>query len=1083
MPVHRRLNHFVLAVVFVLTAQSLSFAGTFASNDAQATAYTEQAPPVVVAPNATLSADTPTAQNYAGGKLTVSLGSAASDEQLGLTRVEVADTATGAISVVGDFVYRGTGSGSEVIGAVDGIKNGANGQQLVVNFSQGFTNGDFQTTSATQNGVEVSLVGWTVFLTRVYLTDGANLGSTIAGFRTPSDSTYPGANPANVRDRSVATNQTFSYTMSQAGDAGAGDTALRLSTVGNCNNGYCIVRGPYVISNSAVALQQGDSVSFKWKAFGGSDAYDVFGYLLNTADGSTVTLLDATGVQANTETPWATSPTVTIANPGTYRFVFIGGTYDASGGQAEGGSLAIDDVTVTAASQISVSTADIEKLTRLVTYSQTGDSPNTSRTVTFTTDRSGVTETFSQSIAVTAVDDLPTVSDVSILYLADGSSPSDSSGTITATDLDAQGSWVYGIQGGTVSGSSVSRSGSFGELTINTSTGAYNYVPLDAAVNSVVADQLYSDTFTVTAQKGSDTVGTSTFLVRVSRAPTVTGISPISGIPAGGTVVTITGSNLGALTSVEFGGAAGTNLTLISATEARITTPARPLGSANVVFKSLGTTFRTLTGGFTYANLVAPGAPRNIAISRTETTLVVSYLAPSSGDAVDSYSIQYTPTGGSSSTVQCQLALTCTISGLTADTEYSVVVRATNAAGTGSASAVTRRTLAVVPVLPSVNTPPAAPVVSGPVTPGSSAGVRTVTIAGVAQEVPVPVTIVPINNSTGLRLTTEVPTNSGDTTTVVAELEAKLSNGEPAQLDANGNFKVQRGLDAEVSGNGFKPGTPAQVWLFSTPTLLGTFTVDGNGGFVGTVPIPVSLASGTHTLQLTGVTTANDVLSLAVGISLTSPPAPNPLLPLGRPVINGDPVVGQTIKCVAPAFDRQVQSYSIYFRVGEQITQVLRGNPAPVPSLVVTSDMVGKEIQCVVTAQALDAVSTVANQTGVVTTSAVTPKLPTTPGAPTAPVTVSKVSIPFTAASARVSISARAVIARLNLTGVKEITVVGYVRKGSTAREQRVLPTARANAVVALLKSRGFTGIIKKASAVGTTGTARDRRAEIRLTR
>ena len=94
-----------------------------------------------------------------------------------------------------------------------------------------------------------------------------------------------------------------------------------------------------------------------------------------------------------------------------------------------------------------------------------------------------------------------------------------------------------------------------------------------------------------------------------------------------------------------------------------------------------------------------------------------------------------------------------------------------------------------------------------------------------------------------------------------------------------------------------------------------------------------------------------------------------------------------------------------------------------------------------------------------------------------------KVSVQFAAASARVPSAGLRTVARLDLTGVTSIKVVGLVRKGSSAREQALLPKARAAAIVGLLRARGFTGIIATAERVGTTGTAQDRRVDIELTR
>jgi hypothetical protein len=62
--------------------------------------------------------------------------------------------------------------------------------------------------------------------------------------------------------------------------------------------------------------------------------------------------------------------------------------------------------------------------------------------------------------------------------------------------------------------------------------------------------------------------------------PTVTALSPATGPAAGGTVVTVTGTNLASTTSVTFGGTAGTALTGVTATSLTITSPPGTKGNA-----------------------------------------------------------------------------------------------------------------------------------------------------------------------------------------------------------------------------------------------------------------------------------------------------------------------------------------------------------------------------------------------------------------------------------------------------------------------------------------------------------------------
>ena len=84
-------------------------------------------------------------------------------------------------------------------------------------------------------------------------------------------------------------------------------------------------------------------------------------------------------------------------------------------------------------------------------------------------------------------------------------------------------------------------------------------------------------------------------------APTVTAVSPVSGSVAGGTVVTVTGTNLLGATAVKFGGVAGTAVTVASATEVKATTPAHAVGAVDVQVTTGGGTSTAVTADkFTY---------------------------------------------------------------------------------------------------------------------------------------------------------------------------------------------------------------------------------------------------------------------------------------------------------------------------------------------------------------------------------------------------------------------------------------------------------------------------------------------------
>jgi hypothetical protein len=103
--------------------------------------------------------------------------------------------------------------------------------------------------------------------------------------------------------------------------------------------GY-VVHGPALFS-SEFSAKTVDDLSFRFAASDDEDDYKVFGYLLNTADCSQTEVLDSTG----TIQDW-TTVTVAIPSNGTYRFVFVSGTYDQNWGSAAGAYMFLDDVTL-----------------------------------------------------------------------------------------------------------------------------------------------------------------------------------------------------------------------------------------------------------------------------------------------------------------------------------------------------------------------------------------------------------------------------------------------------------------------------------------------------------------------------------------------------------------------------------------------------------------------------------------------------------------------------------------------------------------------------------------------------------------
>jgi len=97
-------------------------------------------------------------------------------------------------------------------------------------------------------------------------------------------------------------------------------------------------------------------------------------------------------------------------------------------------------------------------------------------------------------------------------------------------------------------------------------------------------------------------------------------------------------------------------------------------------------------------------------------------------------------------------------------------------------------------------------------------------------------------------------------------------DGGVQATDGGASLTLVRNESARVSGDGFMPGTRADVWLFSEPTLLGTVTIDDEGRFDGEVNIDGRvIAVGNHTLQLQGVGEDGYVRAANMGVTVGDP--------------------------------------------------------------------------------------------------------------------------------------------------------------------------------------------------------------------
>ena len=100
--------------------------------------------------------------------------------------------------------------------------------------------------------------------------------------------------------------------------------------------------------------------------------------------------------------------------------------------------------------------------------------------------------------------------------------------------------------------------------------------------------------------------------------------------------------------------------------------------------------------------------------------------------------------------------------------------------------------------------------------------------------------------------------------------------GRVAAVSPEGAIVLRYGDFVALSGEGFRSGSDAVVWLFSTPRRLGVIRVRTNGAFNERLQIVDDVELGPHTIQVNGVSAEGAVrsLNLAVVVRATSTPTP-----------------------------------------------------------------------------------------------------------------------------------------------------------------------------------------------------------------
>ena len=109
--------------------------------------------------------------------------------------------------------------------------------------------------------------------------------------------------------------------------------------------------------------------------------------------------------------------------------------------------------------------------------------------------------------------------------------------------------------------------------------------------------------------------------------------------------------------------------------------------------------------------------------------------------------------------------------------------------------------------------------------------------------------------------------------------------------EAGETLAFTRDAPVTFSGEGFMPGTRADVWLFSDPTLLGTVDIAADGTFSANFAVDSNFVpTGDHTLQIQGVGDDGFVRAANLGV-VVNDTASTPVIPAIEDPFGGAPII------------------------------------------------------------------------------------------------------------------------------------------------------------------------------------------------
>ncbi len=108
--------------------------------------------------------------------------------------------------------------------------------------------------------------------------------------------------------------------------------------------------------------------------------------------------------------------------------------------------------------------------------------------------------------------------------------------------------------------------------------------------------------------------------------------------------------------------------------------------------------------------------------------------------------------------------------------------------------------------------------------------------------------------------------------TITATITGVSPDGQRISLDSDGNLRLEENDFIQVEAEGYGSGESVDVWIYSTPTRIGSTTASADGKISARFELPKNLEAGNHRVVLNGLNKEGTPVVLGIGLKFGAQP-------------------------------------------------------------------------------------------------------------------------------------------------------------------------------------------------------------------